>query len=487
MLQLFHWYLPGGGTLWREAAERADELAHAGFTDVWLPPAFKGHVGGYDVGYGVYDPYDLGEFDQKGTIPTKYGTRAEYLGAIAALQARGLRVLADVVWNHRLGADGSEELRATPFAADNRRHALGPTRTVEVWTRFDFAGRAGAHDPRTLDSRHFTAVDFDGRAPHEHGAIYLFEGKRFDDAVDEEFGNYHYLMGADLDHASPEVQQLTVDWARWYLDTTGVDGLRLDAVKHIPTWALVTYLDAIRAHAGRELPVVAEYWSQHLAALEHFLTATGNRMRLFDVPLHYTFHLAARAGSAFDLRTLFDGSLVASRPQSAVTFVDNHDSQPLQALESPVADWFKPLAYALILLRRGGQPCVFAADYDGATYTEQRWGEEPTTVRMTSFRAFLDLCLTLRRELGEDAEQADAFGHPNVIGWVRRRPGLIVVALLSNGEAGTSRLDTGAPEGTEFRDATGTWPGRVRTDADGTATFHCPAGGVSIWVARPVA
>ena len=28
---------------------------------------------------------------------------------------------------------------------------------------------------------------------------------------------------------------------------------------------------------------------------------------------------------------------------------------------------------------------------------------------------------------------------------------------------------------------------RVRTDADGTATFHCPAGGVSIWVARPVA
>ncbi len=483
MLQLFHWYLPGGGTLWREAAARAEELARAGFTDVWLPPAFKGHVGGYDVGYGVYDPYDLGEFDQKGTIPTKYGNRAEYLEAIRALQAAGLKVLADVVWNHRLGADGSEVLRATPYAVENRRHAVGPTREVEVWTRFDFAGRGGRYDQRTLDSRHFDAVDFDGRAPDQHGAIYLFEGRRFDEAVDEEYGNYHYLMGADLDHANPEVQQLTVDWGRWYLDTTGVDGLRLDAVKHIPTWALAIYLDELRAHAGRDLPVVAEYWSRHLTALEHFLRATGERMGLFDVPLHFTFHLAARVGRSFDLRTVFDGSLVSSRPELAVTFVDNHDSQPLQALESPVDDWFKPLAYALILLRRSGHPCVFAADYDGATYVEQRWGEQPTTVRLTSFRPFLELCLALRRELGDDADQVDAFDHPNVIGWLRRRARLVVVVLMSNGDAGVSRVATGTPNA-EFRDTTGSCPDPLRADADGAAEFRCPAGGVSIWVSR---
>lgn len=57
------------------------------------PPAYKGHQGREDVGYGVYDLYDLGEFDQKGSVPTKYGTREEYLSAIRALQARGLKDL----------------------------------------------------------------------------------------------------------------------------------------------------------------------------------------------------------------------------------------------------------------------------------------------------------------------------------------------------------------------------------------------------------
>ena len=43
--------------------------------------------------------------------------------------------------------------------------------------------------------------------------------------------------------------------------------------------------------------------------------------------------------------------------------MDNHDSEPGQALESFIENWFKPLAYALILLRKGGLPCVFYGDY----------------------------------------------------------------------------------------------------------------------------
>ena len=86
MMQFFHWYSPGDGTLWDEAAARAPELAAAGFTGVWLPPAYKGIGGASDVGYGVYDMYDLGEFDQKGSVRTKYGTKKQYLSAVKALQ-----------------------------------------------------------------------------------------------------------------------------------------------------------------------------------------------------------------------------------------------------------------------------------------------------------------------------------------------------------------------------------------------------------------
>jgi alpha-amylase len=37
------------------------------------PPTRGG--GGHSVGYDTYDLFDLGEFDQKGSVPTKYGTR----------------------------------------------------------------------------------------------------------------------------------------------------------------------------------------------------------------------------------------------------------------------------------------------------------------------------------------------------------------------------------------------------------------------------
>src|SRR5215468_10929684 len=95
MMQFFHWYIPADGSLWNEAASKAKELGEAGFTGVWLPPAYKGTGGGSDVGYGVYDMYDLGEFEQKGSVRTKYGTRAQYLKAVQALQQAGIEVYAD--------------------------------------------------------------------------------------------------------------------------------------------------------------------------------------------------------------------------------------------------------------------------------------------------------------------------------------------------------------------------------------------------------
>ena len=86
LLQAFEWYLPDDSQHWNKLKVLAPSFSNLGVTVVWLPPAYKGAGGVHDVGYGVYDLYDLGEFDQKGTIPTKYGTKQEYLDAIDALQ-----------------------------------------------------------------------------------------------------------------------------------------------------------------------------------------------------------------------------------------------------------------------------------------------------------------------------------------------------------------------------------------------------------------
>lgn len=485
MLQAFHWYVPADGTLWDDLAQRAVELAAAGFTALWLPPAAKGLGGAGDVGYGVYDLYDLGEFEQHGSVRTKYGTRAQFLAALGALRAAGLQIYADVVLNHRIGADAFEVCPATPFPRGDRLQPKGPPRAIRAHTRFTFPGRAGVHSTFTWSHRHFDAVDWDGNAPDEHDTVYLLEGKRFDDAVSLEFGNFAYLLGCDLDFQDPEVREEMARWGRWMLDTTGVDGFRLDAIKHISSWFFPDWLDAMERHVGRDIFVVGEYWTDRLATLTRYLDAVGGRMAVFDVPLHYNLQRAGREGAAFDLRRVLEGSLAAARPTQAVTFVDNHDSQPLQALESPVEAWFKPLAYALILLRREGYPCVFFADYFGADYEDQGRDGNRHRIFLPSHRVLLDRLLAARRDQAY-GEQRDWFDHPNVVGWTRlgddRHPSALAV-LMSNGDDGWKWMDVGRREAL-FDDVTGCCPEPVRTNADGWGEFRCRGGSVSVWVQR---
>jgi alpha-amylase len=483
MIQYFHWYLAAGGGLWKTLAGKAEELAEAGFTAAWLPPAAKGAAGGNDTGYGVYDLYDLGEFDQKGSLPTKYGSKDKYLAALAALRRAGIASYADVVLNHRMGGDRREKVQATPYSRDNRSSPRGGQTEIEAYTRFAFPGRKGKHSAFEWHWRHFDAVDHDARHPGDTSMIYLLAGKTFDDYVSLEYGNYDYLMGCDLDFQNEEVRQELSAWGKWFLDTAGVDGFRLDAVKHIPSWFFTGWLDELRRHAGRDLFAVGEYWSPDLEPLLAYIDRTGGKMSLFDVPLHYNFHKAGRAGSSYDMRQIFLGSLVQERPVLAVTFVANHDSQALQALESVIEPWFKPLAYALILLRREGYPCVFFPDYYGAEYEDIGSDGKPHRIVMPSQKRLIDRLLRARRNFTYGRQQ-DYFDHPNTIGWTYQgdaeHPGALAV-VLTNGSAGVKAMDTGKPN-TRFVDLTGFIKEPVVTDAAGRGGFRCKGGSVSVWV-----
>ena len=51
--------------------------------------------------------------------------------------------------------------------------------------------------------------------------------------MSRENGNFDFLMGADVAVNNPEVREELIRWGKWYLEETGVDGFRLDAVKQI--------------------------------------------------------------------------------------------------------------------------------------------------------------------------------------------------------------------------------------------------------------
>ncbi len=250
MMQYFHWYLPPDGSLWRQLSKQAQGLAEIGITAVWLPPATKGTSGGYDVGYGLYDLYDLGEFDQKGSVRTKYGTKDELIAAVKTAKAIDIQVYSDVVLNHMMGADQMEEPKATPYDPNTGAEPIGDSRTVKVWTHFMFPGRGGKYSEMEWHWCNFDAVDYNAY-DEDYKAIYVFEGKGFDANVASDEGIYDYLMGCDIDMGAEDVRGALNDWGVWFVNTTDVDGFRFDAVKHVRADFLPPGLSTVGRKPGK--------------------------------------------------------------------------------------------------------------------------------------------------------------------------------------------------------------------------------------------
>ena len=128
MMQAFFWDCPRADNRefqwWNYVCEQVPSLAKVGFTSLWLPPIHKAaNLAGPSMGYDPYDYYDLGEFDQKGCVPTWFGTRSELLGLIQTAHSRGLSLIADVFINHNSGADAQE---INPISGQARWTAFHP-------------------------------------------------------------------------------------------------------------------------------------------------------------------------------------------------------------------------------------------------------------------------------------------------------------------------------------------------------------------------
>ena len=473
LIQYFEWYLPPNCNLWNKVTGDVSHLANLGINYIWLPPAYKGSSGANDVGYGVYDLYDLGEFDQKGSIPTKYGTKDEYLNAIRILKENNIKVLADIVLNHKLGADECEEVLAIQDDYENRNISLTSAMPIKAWTKYTFPGRGDKYSSFKWDWTHFHGVDWDEET--KRSSIFKFYGKKWDEEVDKEKGNFDYLMGADIDMNNNDVSNELIKWGKWYYEFTGVDGFRLDAVKHIRADFFPRWLEEIEEVSNRKIFSVGEYWTIDVDIMKKYLEKTEYKMSLFDVPLHYNFFKASISNGEFNMSEIFDGTLVKENSEKAVTFVDNHDTELGQALESWVLDWFKPLAYSLILLRKEGLPCVFYGDYYGIS-------EKGVSAK----NDYLDKLLKVRKYFAY-GEQIDYFYDRNIIGFIREGDyehsdsGLAVV--MSDKDGGTLVMNVGKKFADSiFYDYLGNVENKVHIDLEGNGNFSCNGGSVSVWI-----
>jgi alpha-amylase len=485
-MQFFHWNYPADGSLWDHAGDKAQELAALGITTLWLPPASKGGEGANSSGYDSYDLYDLGEFDQKGSVRTKYGTKDGYISAIHALQKHGITVYADVVLNHKGGADEKERILVVRVNEEDRNERISEPFEIEAYTRFTFPGRKEKYSSFIWDYHCFTGVDY--AADLDKKAIFKIlndYGDDWENVLTTEKGNFDYLMCADIEFRNPAVREELKRWGKWLLQEAPFAGVRLDAVKHMSTAFIIEWIDYMRTLKA-DLFAVGEYWApEDLPVMQQFLEATQGKIHLFDAPLHRNFFEASCKGKEFDLTCILKNSILETNPALAVTIVGNHDTQPLQLLETLIENWFKPLAYSLILLREQGYPCVFYPDLYGAHYFgENADGEE--------VEVWLEKCphleqLLVARKLYAYGTQRDFFEAPNCIGWTREgddeHPGSGCAVILSNAEEATIKMEIGAIHaGKVFKDHLGNRQEEVTIDDLGWGEFPVAAGSVSVWI-----
>lgn len=304
MMQAFYWDVPAGGTWYNVVNSKIEAWDAVGVSAIWLPPVSKAMNGGFSMGYDPTDYFDFGDYDQNGSVETRFGNRVELESLIDNAHNHNIQVYADIVLNHNSGA----ELEYNPFTG------------TETYT--DFNPASGKF--------YRSASDF-----HPNNVVSGDAGV---------FGGF-----PDLSHSVPYVQ----DWlwnredgvGKYYKNVLGFDGWRFDYVKGFGGWVVREWVNNVGGFS------VGEFWDGNAQLLQDWVNSTNRTSSAFDFACYY------RMEEAFDGNDLtkLNGDMLWKRDAAkAVTFVANHDTDIIHN---------KMLAYAYILTHEG-YPTLFYRDYE---------------------------------------------------------------------------------------------------------------------------
>ncbi|WYZ39999.1 hypothetical protein EsH8_IV_000340 [Colletotrichum jinshuiense] len=475
-LQAFEWNLPADHQHWRRLRRALPALKSIGVSSLWLPPGSKAKDPESN-GYDIYDAWDLGEFNQKGSVPTKWGTKGDLVSLAAEAEKNGIGLLWDVIHNHRAYADSTEMVKVVEVDPRDRRIDITDPYEIEAWTKFNYEARGGKYSKFTYNKTHFNGTDWNQINSKRAIYRYVEDGKNWHQDVGTSQGNADYLMLENLDYTNPEVVKEQHQWGRWIVEELGLRGFRVDAVQHI-SWNFINeWAKSLKKFSQNDLMFVGEFWHGDVRVLTNWLDSMHSFFNLYDVPLMY--HLARLSWHEdTDLREVFNNTLVQQRPNNAVTFIRNHDTQKGQAMDTSINSGFMPLAYALLLLRRDGHPCVFFGDLYGIGLPHP---EAP-------IQGLPDLVLA--RKLYAHGKQDDYFERHDCIGWVRRgtdeKPdGLAFIMSWSRDEDGQTQIcmEVGRNHAGEvWTDALGLESTAVVIDENGIGLFPCRKNSMACFV-----
>jgi alpha-amylase len=321
LLQGFHWR-SHESEWYKILVENASKIQHFGFDYIWLPPC---SVSVDKQGYLPTEWYNLN---------SNYGSGNQLKQAIAALRSgpKAVEAIADIVVNHRCGLKDWADFQNPSFAP------------------------AGTTDPAVVEQANQQAVVQEDEWKHAGGrpAGGTDTGEQFNG-------------GRDLDHTNPVVQRAVIAWLKWLREDIGFVGWRWDLVKGYHPRFVGLYNDATQPAFS-----VAEFTEATPQGLADWINRsygqpddkgqpdrTGGKSCAFDFALQAALKKALTEKDYAGLKTAQEAcaGLIGVWPSMAVTFLDNHDTEPANHNDPfPTATVIQGYAY---LMTHPGKPCVF--------------------------------------------------------------------------------------------------------------------------------
>jgi len=337
----FYWNSTPGGIWWDSLAHLAPRLASAGFSAIWFPPPTKGAAGSLSMGYDIYDQYDVGDYNQKGTVATRFGTRSSLVNAIQSYHNNGMQVFADAVMGHMDGGD-----QKVPYDCIPTNPPYLPSDSG--WLVFNYPTGSGRF---------------------KKDATFFYPNQQTCDINQP----YHspdpaYRFGEYLAHAQTKVEDSLIVWGQYMRNVLGFDGFRIDEAKGIDPIFMGPWLQ----QADTNGYAVAEDYDG-IGGIQNWLYwvgSFGGNVSVFDFPLRFDLQsMCDNTPGTWNMNWL-DGSGLVNNGTSGynvATFVDNHDFDrigwdgSIDIGHSPITT-DKMMAYAYILFSEG-RPCVWFRDY----------------------------------------------------------------------------------------------------------------------------
>ena len=396
-LQGFWWDYFNSNYSYRHAdylADLAPRLRAIGIDAVWIPPSIKNKQI-VDMGYAPFDHYDLGDKYQKGYLKTKLGDKDQLLRMVAVMKANGIDVIQDIVLNHITGA-GSQN-------------------------------GSGGQDPQAIDDgssnkyKNFRYSCFETPSTLETSSNYLSRKGRFSKNWQNFYPNNNYICcsneinspywGPDISYeansyglssnaiynpnqSSGYMRSEMRNWLLWYKKQVGFSGVRIDAIKHFPTYVVEDFLWNLQngngwANTSEDMFAVGE-WVGNSTELDQWCSDVQNRAGTFDFSLRNAFTGIVQGLGAFDLGSV--PNYQQGNRFRTVPFVNNHDTfRPILDADGNYINWntsqqlgaqIEPndprlsLVYA-ISFALDGAPMVYFEDLFNIGYNGNRYNHNP--------------------------------------------------------------------------------------------------------------